>query len=411
MRAVTRATVTTHTGFAMLSRRTTALAHRVLGIWCLAVLATAAAGGARAASEIYTVRPVSVDVTAESAAAAREQALANAHERAFQRLIARIVPKGAHARVADVGYDKVATLVRDFEVANEKTSSVRYLADLTIRFQRSAVREFLRANDVPFAETRSQPVLVLPLHGAAGDVALWRDPNPWRDAWADYGGDAGLVPLEVPLGDLTDMEAISARAALDQRTKPLGNIAARYAAEDVLVTQAIPAGNASQGTASAQIISRRVGEAGQENTWIRTVEQRAQESREAMYARAVEQVAAAVERAWKLANVVRFESEASLTARVPIDGLERWVTVRKRLDSVPVIGNRQVRTLSRERADVQLVYYGDLRQLRRALGQAGLVLEETASGAADGGDAPDWTVRLPAAGDAGGGRTGGDGAE
>jgi hypothetical protein len=242
-------------------------------------------------------------------------------------------------------------------------------------------------------------------------VALWRDPNPWRDAWADYGGDAGLVPLEVPLGDLTDMEAISARAALDQRTKPLGNIAARYAAEDVLVTQAIPAGNASQGTASAQIISRRVGEAGQENTWIRTVEQRAQESREAMYARAVEQVAAAVERAWKLANVVRFESEASLTARVPIDGLERWVTVRKRLDSVPVIGNRQVRTLSRERADVQLVYYGDLRQLRRALGQAGLVLEETASGAADGGDAPDWTVRLPAAGDAGGGRTGGDGAE
>ena len=403
MRAANAATVTTHTGFAMLSRRTTALLRVLIGLGCL--VAAAATGGARAA-DIYTVRAVSVDVTADSAAKARERALANAHARAFQRLTGRIVPRGAQDRVADVGYDAIAPLVRDFEVMNEKTSSVRYLADLTIRFQRQAVRKFLRENDIPFAETRSAPVLVLPLFGAAGDAVLWSDPNPWRDAWADRGADDGLVPLEVPLGDLSDMERISARAALDQRTKALGKIAARYDAEDVLVTQAIPAGNATRGTASAQIISRRVGDDGQKNTWITTVEQRPEESRRDMYARGVEQVAEAVERAWKLANVVRFESEAKLSARVPIADLDRWVTVRKRLNSVPVIGSSQVRALSRERADIELVYYGDLDQLRRALDQVDLALEETAKEKMDGADAPKWTVRLPAATDTGGGQPG-----
>jgi len=394
----------------MLSPRASALVRHLIGVACLVGLQAVA--GAGAAADIYTVRPVGVDVTAESAAKAREQALANAHERAFQRLIGRIVPRAAQDRVADVGYDKVATLVRDFEVANEKTSSVRYLADLTFRFQREAVRAFLRENDVPFAETRSAPVLVLPLHGAAGDALLWSDPNPWRDAWANRGADEGLVPLEVPLGDLSDMETISARAALDKRTKPLGKIAARYDAEDVLVTQAIPAGNASQGTLNVQIRSRRIGETGQKNTWIETVDQGPDESRDALYARAVEQVADAVERAWKLANVVRFESEASLRARVPIDGLDTWVAVRERLDTVPIIGSRHVRRLSRTRADIELVYYGDSRQLRRALEQADLVLERTADGAAAGdGDAPKWTVRLPPANDAGGGQSGGGGSE
>jgi hypothetical protein len=353
--------------------------------------------GANAATEIYTVRDVSVDVTAESAAKAREKALARAHELAFGRLIARIVPRGAQGRLPETSYDRIATLVRDFEVANEKTSSVRYLADLTLRFQRQAVRGYLRANEVPFAETRSKPVVVLPLYGAAGDAVLWNGTNPWRDAWANRSGDAGLVPLEVPIGDLQDMNAISAQAALNQSPEPLERIAARYGAEDALVTQALPAGQAAQGGASAQIITRRVGAEGQEQTWIDTVRQRQGEGLGEMYGRAADKVAREVERTWKLANVVRFESEAHLIARVALTGLDRWVGVRERLESVPLIGESQVRKLSRGEAVLALTYYGDTRQLRRALAQADLVLERRprgdggAGGSQDGG--PEWLIR------------------
>lgn len=358
------------------------------------------ASGASAAS-IYTVADVGVDVTAESAAKARQSALAEAHQRAFDRLIGRIVPAGAQEQVPQVSYDRIATLTRDFEVSNEKTSSVRYLADLTIRFQRQAVRGFLRKNAVPFAETRSKPVVVLPLFGAAGDAVLWNDPNPWRKAWGKRDEDGGLVPLVVPLGDLQDIRAVSAQDALNQRQQRLDKIAARYDAGDVLVTQAIPAGDAQSGTASAQIVSRRVDDGGRSRTWVNTVRQQAEESRGEMYARAAEMVAAEVERTWKLTNVVRFESEAMLTARVPLESLDRWVSVRERLNEVPVIGDQQLRRLSRGEAIVELVYYGDLAQLRRALSQTDLVLEEAGTGrdgdgGSDGGsgsEGPPWIIR------------------
>lgn len=402
MRSAILASVTFHVACAMPSRRGAA----VYGlIPCLLIIfAVVLAQPGRAAPSIYTVQPVSVDVTAESAAEAREQALANAHERAFRRLIDRIVPRGAQSDVPTLSYDRITPLVRDFEVTNEKTSSVRYLADLIIRFQQEAVRNFLREHDVPFAETRSAPVLVLPVYGPDKDPVLWGDRNPWRDAWAERSGDGGLVPLEVPLGDLDDMESISARAALDEREKPLARIAARYDAEDVLVTQAIPRATGSQGAARVKIVARRISEGEQVDAWVNTVAQRADEKLAAMYRRAADQLADAVERSWKLDNVVRFESEANLTARVPVDGLDRWVTVRQRLESVPIIGRSRVRALSRQRAEVQLTYFGDLTQLRRALAQVDLKLSEPAGPPGGGGGRDDgarWTLE-PATDGAGG---------
>jgi len=363
---------------------------RAAAVLALCIVALSALPG-RAVGAIYTVGPVSVDVTAESAAKAREQALAAAHERAFDRLIGRIVPERAQARVPDAGYERIATLVRDFEVGNEKRSSVRYLADLTIRFQRKAVRGFLREHDVPFAETRSDPLVVLPLYGEGGGAVLWQEPNPWRAAWANRGADDGLVPLEVPLGDLQDMQTVRARAALDLRWKPLSEIAARYGGKDVLITQAIPDGPSAR---RLQLVSRRVGAEGQEQTWVATVQRRADEARKDMFDRAAGRVARAVERSWKLANVVRFESEAQMRVYVPLDGLDRWVTVRRRLNGIPLVGDARLRRLSRAQAEVALVYYGDVAQLRRAMAQRDLTLTPTPSDAAGaGGDTPEWTLR------------------
>ncbi len=163
-----------------------------------------------------------------------------------------------------------------------------------------------------------------------------------------------------------------------------------------------------------QLVSRRVGPEGQEQTWVAAVQRQSGESRQAMYARAADRVARAVERSWKLANVVRFESEARLRARVPLDGLDRWVTVRRRLGAMPVVGEARLRRLPRAEAEVALVYYGDVAQLRRAMGQSDLTLTRTSSdAAAAGGDVPPWTLRpanVPSPGGNGGGAQTGAGA-
>jgi len=377
-------------------RRLVALLALVLA-WTATPTPAAQAQDAAQAGDLYTLAGIEVDVTGDSAAEARDQALAEAHRKAFQRLVTRLVPRGAQGQVPDLSYDNLGGLVRSFEVNDERSSSVRYLATLTFHFQPQAVRTLLRRHDVPFAETQSKPVLVLPLFGAAGDAVLWDDPNPWRDAWSARGPDSGLVPLTLPLGDLGDLRAITAEDALNQDLDALRAIARRYDAGDVLVAQAIPAREREGAPASAQIITRRISPDGQSGTWIDNVRQRDGETRGAMYARAAERVAREVENTWKLSNVLRFDSESRMRVAVPIRALEDWAVLRRRLQTVPLVDSSQVLRLSRQQAELELVYYGDRRQLRRALAQSDLMLRERSAGNAgtdNGGSAPAMSLVL-----------------
>lgn len=374
-----------------------------LGAVALLLTMPLALAPARAAPDLYTVAEVAVDVTADSAAEAREQALAEGHRRAFERLVTRLVPTGLQNRIPSPGYDRVANLVRDFEVDDERTSDVRYLASLTFRFQPEAVRDFLRARQVPFAETRSKPVVVLALYGPSRGAVLWNDPNPWRDAWERWEAEPGLVPFVVPLGDLGDIQAVSAGEAVDRRVEPLQAIAARHDAGDVLVTRADVAGDPQAGEARMQLVSRRTGAEGAEQTWVRNLRQRPEEDAEAFFLRGVETVAQAVEDAWKQTNLLRFDTEQSLRVSVPIAGLRQWVDLRRRLADLPVIRSSAVRSLSRQRAEVDLTFFGATQQLRRALAQNDLGLRESedgrwllgpagsegATGQEDGGAGPD----------------------
>src|SRR3546814_14129842 len=104
--------------------------------------------------------------------------------------------------------------VRDFSVAHEKIGGGHYIASLTVRFNPEEVRQLLRARDIPYAETVSRPVLVLPVYVAAGAARLWDGPNPWFDAWAAQPPAEGLQPFTVPLGDLSDLRTVIGQQAM-----------------------------------------------------------------------------------------------------------------------------------------------------------------------------------------------------
>ena len=68
----------------------------------------------------------------------------------------------------------VNEVVQGFEVAHERRSGVRYLADFTVHFQPDAVRQMLRQAGVGFVETPSKPVIVLAVCIRATDDAVGR---------------------------------------------------------------------------------------------------------------------------------------------------------------------------------------------------------------------------------------------
>ncbi len=250
-------------------RRWRAVGHPA--VLALAILLAGGAGPLLAATpDVYEVAGVAVDVTAETAAKARDTAIAEGHAKAFRQLLARLTLKADRGRLPELTVNGIAAYVTDFSVANEKTSATRYLAHLTFRFKRDGIRRLLTDYRLPFAETPSKPVLVLPVFEEAGAVLLWDTPNPWRTAWEETPAPEGLVPLALPLGDLSDIAAIGAEQAVRGDTQRLAAIASRYGAGDSLVTHAMKMAEPRANAIQVNVSTTRYGPAGGGQTLVRT---------------------------------------------------------------------------------------------------------------------------------------------
>jgi hypothetical protein len=345
----------------MAERRPSLLAGLVL------VLALIFQGGTSLAApeDAYTVGGIAVDATAESAAAAREKAIAEGQREAFRQLLNRLVGEGAAGRVQIADDAMLAGLVKDFNVEEERSSAVRYIARLRFGFDREAVRQLLLDSGVPFTEERSPPIVVLPVWSGGGAPTLWEDPNPWREAFAQQERGDGLVPFLVPIGDMEDLSAVNADQALNGDPAALAAIAQRYQAGEVLVAEAVPEGQ------QVSVVARRF----QDGALLSTDQVRAANVTEAVAA-----VTDPIEQDWKARNLVGGGGAQTLTVSVPLTSLQDWAEIRRRLQSVSSLRSMAVRQLSRQRAAVDITYAGDQRQLEFALAQRDLALTPEPAG-------------------------------
>lgn len=354
----------------------------------LAMLAFAlAAGPVRAATptraDIFTVS-VPLDATAANADAARDQARADGERKAYAALLARLTLPRDQSRLPPPTDTTLNQVIQGFEVANEHHSTVRYLANYTYHFRRSAVEQLLRNHGIPFAETVSKPVVVLPVLKTAGRPMLWDDPNPWRDAWASAPPPPGLVPVTIPLGEVEDISAIDAPTADAGDDAHLQAISANYNHADVLVTRAT-LHHADSGDSVDVSTTRFVpGSAGSEQNWVANYTATQGESDGDMLARAVAGTVAQVENAWKQANMLDYSQSATLTATIPIVDFATWLAVRQRLAATAAIQSSDLLSLDRHAARVALHYIGSADQLRVALAQNNLALS---------GSDPDWVLQ------------------
>ncbi|HUN44913.1 MAG TPA: DUF2066 domain-containing protein [Stellaceae bacterium] len=332
---------------------------------------------------LYAISNVAVDATAQSAVQARDIARADGERRAFRTLLERLTLREDWGRLPKVSDADLFDLVQDFEVNSERSSTVRYLATLTFRFRPEPVRRLLRDQGIPFTETRSKPLVVLPVLTIAGKNLLWDDPNPWRAAWSKLALAEGLVPMQAPLAELGDVQAIDADQAVKGDKGALAEIGRRYGNDDVLVTEASLSGSGDQ--RMLQITTARYGAGFSDQTWVGSVKATAaDESDDDFYGQAVAAVIADVTEAWKKATLSRTGDAASLVVVVPIaGGLKDWVTVRDRLQSIPAIQRANLISLTPTDARVEIRYIGDPAQLQLVLSQRDLALAQ--------GD-PDWTL-------------------
>ncbi|MDE0812167.1 MAG: DUF2066 domain-containing protein, partial [Alphaproteobacteria bacterium] len=326
--------------------------------------------------EVFIVAPVPVDVTAVSALTARVEALKMGQILAWKRLLERLTLPGDAVALLEYRAGALAPLIQGFEVLRERTSAVRYLASLSVSFNREEVRRVLADAGIAFAETPSRPVLIVPVLTSQGVGVLWEDPNPWREAWQNLPPRDGLLPVVIPYGDLTDIRDLSTVQAMRGDEERLRAVADRYGARDVVVARAFQTFDPTDNLPVLEISIVRRGEEGVEETIVDSIKGWNSDELIGLLDAGVTQVVSTLSNAWKQSNLVRPGLETRVTVVVPIDGFGRWLSIKRRLAGIGVLRRSELLRLSKREALMDLWVQGNVEQLRNAVRQQDLELIE-----------------------------------
>ncbi len=364
--------------------------YKVFGGTSIALLAALwlSISPVKADDSLYTVEGVKVDITAESAIAAREQAFAKAEQDAFTILAQRMLTEAEAAAFTPPDADTISAMVMDFELTDERLSPVRYIGTYTFRFRDDDVKSFFGSRGATYTDVVSRPVLVLPFYQWGSRMVLWEGDNPWLSAWNRAQQQRGLVRVTVPIGDAQDIIDIADDQALSYDPGALDSMLLRYDVGGALIAIATPEwGDEEQNVApgamprALSVMLYRTTLSGPE--FITTVKAVPADgdTLETMYDRAATMVRDSLQKDWKERTAVSHAPQAqasatTLQARVRIAAMREWVEMQKALSRVQGVQNIRVIKLSPQEARIELAFQGTESRLRLALEQANIVLSQ-----------------------------------
>ena len=326
---------------------------------------------------------VAVDATADTVVKAREAARLDGQRRALAAIAEHLsggaatgnATGNAAGKLAKLDDKAITDLVASFEVANERMSAVRYVADYTFHFRPAEARRALRGAGFAFGEGEGGKALVLiPVYQSDGQSRLWDDPNPWREAWGQRPpGSSGAARLSIPLGDAGDIAAIDADKARAGDAEALAAVARRNGGDEAIVVVAATRGPADKPT-GLELTARRYRGGRLVDSHSEPLTANPGEGESALLRRAVAAVATGIESGWKKEAVPGYDQVGTLTAILAISGLDDWVHAREGLAGVPAIRKIALVALSRQEATIEIGYGGSIDQLKASLAEISLDL-------------------------------------
>ncbi|MEX1148361.1 MAG: DUF2066 domain-containing protein, partial [Sphingomonadales bacterium] len=332
------------------------------GFWkCLKVAVVAVALGPAGAMaddaapvhshNLFTIHDVAVDATARSAALARSQAIRQGERRAFRALLERLVHEDHVERLAGLDASAVSNLVHGLQFSNERSSQVRYMADMTLSFNAGDVRTLLRDAQAPYTETPGTPLLVVPVLDRDGARLLWEKENVWFDAWAEQDIANLLLPYVLPAGSMTDRMTLTTHQALAARGDQRRVMAGNYGMLGVFVPVAAVERNLRKDGVRVTVEWLHDGmnllpEGAGDGPVRMTFESRDGESVADTLGRAAAHTIAMRDRIWKQQTMIRLDQTREIDVRIPLRAINDWSRIRQNLDRINLVQSVTLETMS-----------------------------------------------------------------
>ena len=364
----------------------------------LVVIMRAAPAPAQDADDAYSAT-VKVDATADTAAAARDAARIDGQRRALEAVVGRLSNSSEPTKLPKLDDKAITDMVASFEVANERMSAVRYVADYTFHFRPNKVRRLVRVADTPpvesggksaaegvgktAAESSGRSIVVLPVYKDGTNLVLWDDPNAWRAAWGERPTGSGPTRLTLPLGDAGDLAAIDADKAGSGDAAALTAIVRQNGGSEAAVALAT-ARRQDGRLAGVEVSVKRYRSGRLVDLRKNSYDANPGESETDFLRRTADAVATDIESGAKKTASSTSDQQGSLAVTIPITSLGEWLQVRDRLASVSSIRKVDLLSLNRQEAKIEVKYVGSQDQLKSSLAEVDLEL---------GGGDPVWRIQ------------------
>ncbi len=345
------------------------------------VLGVCYSGQVLAYDSLFTVKNVEVDVTSENSVSAQNEAFNKAQIIAFRILAKRMVEEAQVESVATPNSLTISSLIKDYEVTDESLSAVRYVGTYIFRFREAAVSKFFSVSGVQFTDKSSKPLLILPIFQKDGKNMLWSEGNIWMQAWGRSQNSGGLVPVEVPIGDLMDISDVDESNALSYERLKLDRMLGRYNAKEAAIMIAVPDINlagVSNGNSKAigkmRVSIYRTDRARAEHVRDINVKASSRETLGQLYDRAVSLAYKALQNDWKNKTLSSASQGQVFIVQSYFKNIKQWMRTRKALENLSGVANISIVSMSKKSAVMSLKFRGDEKYLRDTLSRSNMYL-------------------------------------
>lgn len=337
----------------------------------LVPLGAAAQPAGTAIDDLYRVGGIAVDIEAETAAQAREEALETAQRRALAVVLQRVALPEQTPDVAELEASTVAGLVQDLSISGERTSSVRYIAEIEVRLADARVRRFMAERDIGYSETPAAPVAVLPVFQDNRGKHLWGEGNPWLAAWQDAEIPAGLVPIRRPRPEQPAARALSAAMADRAGRSRYRAYADAHGAGAVMLAVAEETPRLA-GPPQLDILLRRAADDLPANTDLFTLVRSEDGTRQEHLARAVARTVQEIRARWKRLTLVEAAARAQTTVHIDPSAATELVAWQQDLAAIAMVAEVTPEALSPGDVRLRLTHLGPRGRLERVLTRHGI---------------------------------------
>ncbi len=345
----------------------------------------------------YTVDNVRVDVTAENAVQAREQAFEAAQIKAYETLSKRLLSAQEREGFETPPLSKISSLVQNFQVTDEKLSATRYSGTYEISFRphsmgrsiektQQAAQPSPRDTSKVMANSNAQSrakVLVIPVIQKDGRNYIWAN-GPYREAWKTLASQTNVI---IPVGDIQDRSAIRDDEVLSYDYNRFRTLLRRYDADQTFIAVTNPQ-STSNGAPAAIVKLYEAKPSGPLFLSDMTMPIYTGEMPDDLFMRVAKQSKVAIDSniikkpkpIQTATNPVLSGNTENLTAELSFSSIRDWVAIKRNIEKTRGISSLTIKSMTAQSAVVDIVYRGDLPLLAQNFRQQQLMLQSPIRG-------------------------------